>query len=174
VRPYIHGWKNHPDLPAGVIYEGVTAYGGQPQQFRGETGAQSSIIPALDATLGVRHKEDMLSSYLLEMREYMPPAHRAFIESLENRAMDGGGPEGRNGIRPFVERAGRASLTGVYNTCVELVEKFRSLHLEYAATYIFKQAQTDAKNPHAVGTGGTPFMPYLKKHRDETAEHRLK
>lgn len=44
VRPYIHGWKNHPDLPRGVIYEGVEAYSGQPQQFRGETGAQSAII----------------------------------------------------------------------------------------------------------------------------------
>ncbi len=57
---------------------------------------------------------------------------------------------------------------------VEALEAFRSLHLEYAAAYIFRQAQTDAKNPHAVGTGGTPFMEYLKKHRDETAEHRLK
>src|SRR5580700_1008180 len=28
VRPYIHGWKNHPDLPDGLIYEGVAEYGG--------------------------------------------------------------------------------------------------------------------------------------------------
>ncbi len=173
VRPYIHGWKDHPDLPQGVVYQGVAAYGGQPQQFRGETGAQSSIIPALDAMLGIRHKEDMLSSYLAEMRLYMPPAHRAFIESLESREIPGARPESR-GIRPFVQRAGWPPLTAAYNACVELVEKFRSLHLEYAATYIYKQAQTDAKNPHAVGTGGTPFMPYLKKHRDETAEHLLK
>src|SRR5580700_9921052 len=68
VRPYIHGWKNHPDIPAGVSYEGVEAYGGRPQQFRGETGAQSAIVPALDAMLGVGHKEDMLKTYLLEMR----------------------------------------------------------------------------------------------------------
>jgi indoleamine 2,3-dioxygenase len=53
------------------------------------------------------------------------------------------------------------------------VEAFRSLHLEYAASYIFRQVQMDDKNPHAVGTGGTPFMKYLKKHRDETVEHRL-
>ena len=30
VRPYIHGWKNHPDIPEGVIYEGVDAYRGRP------------------------------------------------------------------------------------------------------------------------------------------------
>ena len=164
VRPYIHGWKNHPDLPEGVIYEGVEAYRGRPQQFRGETGAQSSIVPALDAMLGVGHKEDMLSTYLLEMRTYMPPAHRVFIEALEKRGS----------VRPFAQRAGRRALTSAYNACVEALEDFRSLHFEYAATYIFQQAQTDAKNPHAVGTGGTPFMEYLKKHRDETGQNRLK
>ncbi|HEX4154623.1 MAG TPA: hypothetical protein VHY48_03325 [Acidobacteriaceae bacterium] len=163
VRPYIHGWKNHPDLPDGLIYEGVTVYGGQPQQFRGETGAQSSIVPALDAMLGVTHQEDVLSLYLQEMRTYMPPEHRAFIQALELRTP----------VRVFVERSARSSLTSAYNACTEGLEKFRSLHLEYAARYIFHQAQTDPKNPHAVGTGGTPFMQYLKKHRDETGHSRL-
>ena len=146
-----------------MIYEGVEAYGGRPQQFRGETGAQSAIVPSLDAMLGVAHKEDMLRAYLMEMRTYMPPAHRAFIESLE----------ARGSVRPFVERCRRARLTEIYNACIEGIERFRSLHLEYAARYIFRQAQTDDKNPHAVGTGGTPFMPYLTKHRDETRIHRI-
>ena len=163
VRPYIHGWKNHPDLPDGLIYEGVAAYAGRPQRFRGETGAQSSIVPALDAMLGVTHQEDALSLYLQEMRTYMPPEHRAFIESLERRGA----------VRAFVQRCGRPSLTSAYNACTEGVERFRSLHLEYAARYIFHQAQTDPKNPHAVGTGGTPFMQYLKKHRDETGHSRV-
>ena len=146
-----------------MTYEGVEAYGGRPQQFRGETGAQSAIIPSLDAMLGIRHKDDMLGAYLREMRTYTPPAHRVFIESLE----------ARGSVRPFVKRSGQARLIELYDACIEGVERFRSLHLEYAATYIFRQAQTDAKNPHAVGTGGTPFMPYLTKHRDETAAHRL-
>lgn len=163
VRPYIHGWKNHPDLKDGLVYEGVIEYGGIPQKFRGETGAQSAIVPSLDAMLGIGHAEDMLRNYLMEMRIYMPPAHRRFIESLESRAS----------VRPFVLRANRQSLTTIYNGCVAGVEAFRSLHLEYAASYIFRQAQTDNKNPHAVGTGGTPFMSYLKKHRDETTAHQL-
>ncbi|HEY3740366.1 MAG TPA: hypothetical protein VGL53_11000, partial [Bryobacteraceae bacterium] len=136
VRPYIHGWKNHPDLPKGLVYEGVDEYGGQPQQFRGETGAQSAIIPALDAVLGVGHKEDLLRTYLMEMRNYMPPDQRAFIASLEERGS----------LRPFVQQCDNARLTELYNACVEGVERFRTLHLEYAASYIFKQAQTDAKN----------------------------
>ena len=39
VRPYIHGWKNNPAVPDGVIYDGVEFYHGKPMQFRGETGA---------------------------------------------------------------------------------------------------------------------------------------
>ena len=53
VRPYIHGWKNSPSLPDGLIYDNVKTYAQQPQQLRGETGAQSSIVPCLDAGLGI-------------------------------------------------------------------------------------------------------------------------
>jgi indoleamine 2,3-dioxygenase len=83
VRPYIFGWKDHPAIPNGLVYDGVSAYADSPQRFRGETGAQSSIIPALDAALGVRHAEDPLRAYLLEMRQYMPVDHRRFIALLE-------------------------------------------------------------------------------------------
>ncbi|MEW6301282.1 MAG: hypothetical protein AB1671_26705 [Thermodesulfobacteriota bacterium] len=165
VRPYIHGWKNHPALPDGVVYDGVDAYGGAPQQFRGETGAQSAIIPALDAALGVAHKDDPLRPYLMEMRDYMPPEHRAFIEAIEH------GPA----IREYVlaRRHARPALRDAYNACVQGVAQFRSLHLEYAARYIHHQSQQGLDNPTTVGTGGTPFMPYLKKHRDETLAHLI-
>jgi indoleamine 2,3-dioxygenase len=157
VRPYIHGWRNHPAIPDGVSYEGVEEFEGKPQTFRGETGAQSSIVPALDAVLGIGHAQDVLRDYLMEMRAYMPPNHRAFIEARE----------AAGSVRDFAIECGGATLEA-YDYAVAQVERFRSKHLEYAATYIFKQSQTDGKNPHAVGTGGTPFMPYLKKHRDET------
>lgn len=163
VRPYIHGWKNNPALPNGLIYEGVDAYGGQPQQFRGETGAQSSIIPTLDGLLGVQHADDPLKTYLMEMRLYMPPAHRRFMEAVETRSR----------VRATVIQSGDAALREVYNTCIEGIQRFRALHLEYAASYIYKQQAKDPKNPTSVGTGGTPFMKYLKKHRDESGAHKV-
>ncbi|HVL37803.1 MAG TPA: hypothetical protein VM328_00300 [Fimbriimonadaceae bacterium] len=162
VRPYIHGWKNNPALPEGLVYEGVEEYAGKPQAFRGETGAQSSIIPTLDALLGVFHEEDILKTYLLEMREYMPPKHRGFMEAVE------AGPP----MREFLKNCSKKTVA-LYDACVGWVERFRTLHLQYAATYIFKQHQTDPSNPAKVGTGGTPFMKYLKKHRDETTKHAL-
>jgi len=163
VRPYIHGWKNHPLLPHGVVYEGVATFGERPQSFRGETGAQSGIVPALDAALGVVHAHDPLRAYLLEMRDYMPPRHRAFLEAIEVAPS----------IRAAVQACGNHELREAYNECLRWLEAFRSTHLDYAARYIHRQSQSTASNPTAVGTGGTPFMPYLRKHRDETTQVRI-
>lgn len=164
VRPYIFGWKDHPALPDGVAYQGVAAFAGRPQKFRGETGAQSGIVPALDALLGVVHADDPLRAYLMEMRAYMPPGHRAFLTAIEAAPS----------VRAFVqaEAQGDAALVEAYDSCLAGLETFRSIHLQFAATYIHQQAQHGSANPNAVGTGGTPFMSYLKKHRDETAEHK--
>jgi indoleamine 2,3-dioxygenase len=164
VRPYIFGWKNNPSLPNGVVYEGVAELGGKGMTYRGETGAQSAIVPALDGVLGIQHERDQLREYLMEMREYMPPAHVRFIEAVE------AGPS----VRSFVQQAGRASTTELFNQSVELVADFRALHLQYASSYIFAQAQKTPGNPSAVGTGGTPFIPYLKKHRDETRSQSIR
>lgn len=57
-----------------------------PMQLYGATGAQSSILPALDTALGVQHPAKgtpaHLSAYLKEMRLYMPRNHRALLCSL--------------------------------------------------------------------------------------------
>jgi indoleamine 2,3-dioxygenase len=164
VRPYIHGWKDNPALPDGLVYDGVDEYRGQPQRFRGETGAQSSIVPSLDAALGVTHADDPLRTYLNEMRDYMPPGHRRFIAHLEATSR----------VRELVESGGR-DLRDVYNRCVQTLAEFRSLHRNYAEAYIARQHEraSESPNPHDVGTGGTPFMEYLGKHRDETVAHVL-
>src|SRR5262245_15241748 len=153
VRPYIHGWANHPGLPGGMIYEGVEGYRGVGQRFRGETGAQSSIIPALDAALGIAHAEDMLRSYLKEMRDYMPPKHRTFIEMVE----------AGSSLRDYVlrHRSLHPRLRDTYNAAVDGVELFRSTHLEYARNYIVKQSQGGKRKPTDVGTGGPTFVSYL-------------
>lgn len=166
VRPYIHGWKNSPSLPGGLLYEGVNAYAGQPQQFRGETGAQSSIVPCLDAGLGVTHVPDPLTVYLQEMRAYMPPSHRALLHALERSTDDQGRPLLPGYIREVNMR--HPDLQAAYCACIHLLAQFREIHLGYADTYIHRQHQTHASNPTAVGTGGTPFMTYLQKHLDET------
>ena len=159
VRPYIHGWKNSPSLPNGLDYEGVEAYAGQPQQFRGETGAQSTIVPCLDAGLGIAHAPDPLTLYLQEMRDYMPPRHRVFLETLEKATDNLGRPLLTGYVRDRKLRA--PNLWTAYGACVDLLAQFREIHIGYADSYIHRQHQAHASNPTAVGTGGTPFMTYL-------------
>ncbi len=158
VRPWIHGWANNPALGGGLIYEGVAKYGGKPQALRGQTGSQSSIVPAMDALFGVRHSDDPLKAFLDELHHYRPVPHRRFIEDLG----------ARSALREFVV-AGPQSLKDAFNANLEQVARFRTRHLEYAAAYINKQAALQPGNDPDVGTGGTPFMKYLKKHRDENA-----
>jgi indoleamine 2,3-dioxygenase len=157
VRPYIHGWKNNPALGDGLIYEGVDRFGGRPQAFRGQTGSQSSIVPAMDALFGVSHENDPLREFLEELHQYRPVPHRRFIEDL--------GAASR--LRAFVAASGDMATRDAFNACVEQVARFRTRHLEYAASYINRQASAASGNDTEVGTGGTPFMRYLKKHRDE-------
>ena len=164
VRPFIFGTKDNPDLKKGLIYK--NQFNNKPQFYRGETGAQSSIIPLLDGALGVKHTNDNLRHYLNEMRDYMPPEHRKIIETAESKSQ----------VSKFINRTQK--LKKEYNACLEQIKLFRSQHLEYAATYIHKQSQI--KNPFGSGgslirgTGGTPFMKYLRKHRDETHKHKVK
>ena len=158
VRPYIHGWANNPALvDGGLVYEGMDRYEGKPQAFRGQTGSQSSIVPAMDALFQVGHSDDPLRQFLDELHSYRPVEHRRFIEDLAAQST----------LRAFVTASDNAELKAAFNACLEQSTRFRTRHLEYAASYINKQAGSIAGNDPDVGTGGTPFMKYLKKHRDE-------
>lgn len=158
VRPYIHGWANNPALEGGgLIYDGMDRYEGKPQPFRGQTGSQSSIVPAMDALFQVGHSDDPLKSFLDELHHYRPIEHRRFIEDLAAQST----------LRTFVSGSENQELKDAFNACLEQSARFRTRHLEYAASYINKQAGSIAGNDPDVGTGGTPFMKYLKKHRDE-------
>ena len=159
VRPYIFGWKNNPTTPEGVVYEGVEEYDGKPQIFRGETGAQSSIVPMLDALLGVTHSDDPLKEYLDEMRLYMPKEHRDLLNNLDAWSQT---------ERSVVVESKDSKDKNLIDEIIKEVHVFRNKHLEYARIYIYEQSLTNDSNSNIVGTGGTPFMKYLDKHLQET------
>lgn len=69
----------NPDFEAGVIFEGVSD---KPTFLRGETGAQSTIIPSLDTMLGICHKSDALRVMLGELEAYRPKPQRDFLSAL--------------------------------------------------------------------------------------------
>jgi indoleamine 2,3-dioxygenase len=148
VRPYIFGFDR-------VVYEGC--FGEAPQSFRGETGAQSSIVPTMLTALGLRHQNTLLTTHLDDMRKYMPPAHRQFI--LDQAS-----------VRDLVVSAavhGGVRLKELYNACVRELIAFRTRHFDYAVNYIEKKVD----NP--LATGGTPYIPWLRQLIDETKAYLL-
>ncbi|HVH47497.1 MAG TPA: hypothetical protein VM925_34415 [Labilithrix sp.] len=153
IQPFFHGFKE-------VLYEGVGSEAGERRTFLGGSAAQSVFTPLVDALLGISHAEDALISYLRELRVYMPSLHRAFLEEVERTSA----------VRRVVTSSRDAALVSAYNECIEWVRRFREEHIEVAAVYIQRQAK---KRQGEIGTGGTPYMQYLKKHLDETAAHRI-
>jgi indoleamine 2,3-dioxygenase len=140
-RPYIRFFE-------GVVYEGVDA---APLDFRGETGAQSSVVPTLVAFLKIPHRPSRLTDHLADMRRFMPAEHRALIERVE--AM----PD----VRGLAEKA-------TYNEALEALATFRETHLGFARDYIARWVS----DPR--GTGGTPYLEWLGQLIAETRAHKIK
>jgi indoleamine 2,3-dioxygenase len=139
-RPYIRFFEH-------VYYEGVET---APLDFRGETGAQSSIMPSLVAFLQIPHQESLLTNHLADMRNFMPAEHRRLIAEFEQAP----------NLRPLAERL-------IYNDLLEAIATFREVHLGWAEEYIHKRVE----DPR--GTGGTPYMRWLSQLIDETRAHKL-
>jgi indoleamine 2,3-dioxygenase len=139
-RPYIRFFED-------VHYEGVAH---PVANHRGETGAQSTVIPALVAFFKIPHEPSALTRHVADMRTYMPQSHRQLLERLD-RAPD---------PRPLAE-------AGTFNAAMEAIAEFRGVHHGWARQYIAERVA----DPR--GTGGTPFMSWLQQLIDETLAHRL-
>ncbi len=151
VRWPMAGWKANAALPGGLLYEGETA----PRQIYGETGAQSAIVAALDAALGIEHGEVELAAYLLEMRAHMPREHRALVARCE--AMPP--------LRVAAAAAGPGATRDAYDEAVASLAAFRNGHRAFAAEYIAQHARREAAER---GTGGSDFMPALAGYERHT------
>ena len=152
-RPYIRFFEN-------VFYEATEQRplaGSSPHapamvrmNFRGETGAQSSIMPTLVAFMKIPHKPSMLTNHLADMRQYMPAEHRHVIEAVE-------------AMPSIRERTDRQA----YNAVLDAIADFRTVHYGWAQEYINRW--TD--DPR--GTGGTPYMEWLQQLIEETRGFKI-
>ncbi|MEE8058971.1 MAG: hypothetical protein V3T17_14215 [Pseudomonadales bacterium] len=140
-RPYIRFFEQ-------VHYEGVN---NKTISFRGETGAQSSIIPTLEALLKIPHQQSELTQHLTVMRQYMPVRHRQFIEDTAQ-----------------ISHLKSLADTKIFNQVLEYIAQFREIHYNWAIQYIADHTDDDK------GTGGTPFMRWLKQLIDETRAYQDK
>ena len=138
-RPYIRFFEN-------VTYAGVDQ---QATSQRGETGAQSSILPMLTAFMKVPHKSSELTNHLADMQNYMPHSHRRLICNIWKM----------KNVRSLADPE-------LFDRVLESLACFREVHYGWAKTYI-DQHVSDPR-----GTGGTPFMRWLKQLIDETRQYK--
>ena len=154
IRPFLAGWDQD-----GLIFEGVSE---TPLKLNGASAAQSSLIQAYDAGLGIEHLHPETAPFLTLMRDYMPPSHRRFVEDLA---------QGKS-VYDFVQshKAESPQLVQVFSQCIDELDEFRRLHMEVAVRYVLKAAK---EGEDGLGTGGTSFIPFLSEARKETKAKRM-
>lgn len=82
-RTFIMGTKSQPMFPNGVVYEGVSDAA---TFYRGESGANDSIIPSADNFLQLAIPSNPLTEILRDFRTYRPSNHNQWLEWLEKEA----------------------------------------------------------------------------------------
>ncbi|XP_005429306.1 indoleamine 2,3-dioxygenase 2 [Geospiza fortis] len=177
IRIFLSGWKDNPAMAHGLIYEGVSP---EALAFSGGSAAQSTVLHAFDELLGICHRQDC-AAFLHRMREYMPPAHRTFVEQIR----------GAVSPRHLVHSSGNPQLRAAFNRCVSALAELRSYHITIVTKYIAVAAAkakarraelSEAgpavrKAPSALedkGTGGSHIFSFLKSIRDTTREGMIR
>lgn len=145
-RVFIMGIKGNDRIFGdGVIYE--NCFNNEPQQYRGQTGAQDNIIPLMDIFTGIvnHYPENQLTQYLLELRAYRPACVQRYLQdafmkpSIFNTLVENGDI---NGLRSLLK-------------IVDEVYYFRNGHWQFVQKYIMSNTK------YAFATGGTPITSWL-------------
>ena len=144
-RTFIFGIKDQPMFPNGVVYKGVSP---EPRFYRGETGANDSMIPTLDNLFEVTASmpKNPLSETLREFRTYRPSNHREFVDWVEEKAKE-------VHLKNFACQDSNSTV--LYMKNLNYIAEFRELHWRLTKEFIIKHS----KHPRA--TGGSPITTWL-------------
>lgn len=145
IRPFLSGSKQ--ENTDGWFLEGIELY----VKYAGGSAAQSSLIPAEDAFLGVKHPKD---KFLRSMRDYMPAEHRKYLEHQETRP-------GFQELRSQLTEAEYLPLEEARKRCVTWLKKFRDFHKEIVNRYVMRFNSF-------TGTGGTDINKNLNQYIKNT------
>jgi len=145
-RAFIMGIQGNDEIFGdGVVYEGCSP---EPRQYRGQTGAQDDIIPTMDIFSGVIgfYPDNMLTKYLLDLRQYRPKCVQAFFKDLEAEAP---------AMLERIESSGNTADNIMLLKIVEQIYFFRNGHWQFVQKYIM------ANTKYAKATGGTPIISWI-------------
>lgn len=151
----------------GVLYNSRFFADQQPKyinDIRGQTGAQSSIIPLLDNILGITDfyakGDNPLTKMLREFRAYRPKPHTELLELVEKA-------QNRLQVRQYL----KAHYPLLLAQWTNVVCQFREFHFYLAMAYIVKPGKAQPQSQsRGVGTGGSPTPKYLPQHVSESID----
>ncbi|KAK4131386.1 indoleamine 2,3-dioxygenase-like protein [Trichocladium antarcticum] len=155
-RTFIFGITSQSMFPGGVLYEGVAGHDGKPVSFRGESGANDSMVPLVDNLLAIPMPDTPLTAILDDFRSYRPSNHRAFLGWVKERAAEGGLRAWALGLDGDGEDEGeRRASRALWIRVLDQVRDFRWRHWCFAREYILKRTS------HPTATGGSPIVTWL-------------
>ncbi|VBB75136.1 Putative protein of unknown function [Podospora comata] len=154
-RTFIFGITSQSMFPDGVLYEGIEEYKGERQRFRGESGANDSMIPLMDSLLSIPMPETPLTEILQDFRQYRPSNHRDFIKYVAERQDELGIKRWALGGEEEEEEDEGRETRRLWLRLLDQVREFRWRHWCFAREYILKQTS------HPTATGGSPIVTWL-------------
>jgi indoleamine 2,3-dioxygenase len=153
-RTFIFGITSQSMFPNGVIYQGTRYGDNKPLYFRGESGANDSIIPLLDHLLEIPMPKNPLTDILRDFRSYRPKPHREFLAWVMSKSAE-------IGVKNYCTHASSSNndpsrlLPTLYLKLLDHVRSFRWRHWLFAREYIIKRSS------HPTATGGSPIVTWL-------------
>ena len=149
-RVFIMGIKGNDEIFGdGVVYQGVWD---EPQQYRGQTGAQDNIIPTMDIFTGVinYYPKNDLTKYLLDLRSYRPICIQNFLADLKDEMAE----DDHNLFKNLIKDNNEQGLYLLLQILDEIYY-FRNGHWQFVQKYIM------ANTVYPKATGGTPIISWI-------------
>jgi indoleamine 2,3-dioxygenase len=148
-RIFIMGIKGNESIfGKGLIYE--NCFNNEPQQYRGQTGAQDNIIPMMDIFTGIvdYYPDNKLTEYLIDLRTYRPKCIQNFLMDLRSYYKE-------NPLFKKLVESGNYEGIIYLLKIVDEVYLFRNGHWQFVQKYIMSNTK------YAFATGGTPITSWL-------------
>ncbi|PHH68458.1 hypothetical protein CDD80_7496 [Ophiocordyceps camponoti-rufipedis] len=168
-RTFIFGITSQSMFPNGVVYEGLND--GKPLSFRGESGANDSMVPLMDNLLQVPMPDTPLTQILKDFRQYRPSNHKAFLQFVKDKSLEvqlkafalGRGPTTEESMTDEQRQLVRESRS-LWLQILNQVRDFRWRHWCFAREYILKRTS------HPTATGGSPIVTWLPNQLEAVLE----
>jgi indoleamine 2,3-dioxygenase len=127
----------------------------QSHSYRGETGAQDSLIPSIDNLFDINYPKNKLTEYLYDLRQYRPKDHQEYIEYNNKMSKN---------VKLIDTICLNAECGLAFLKNLNILRLFRRKHWNITKVYIIKNTK------HPVATGGTPITTWLPNQLGATIE----